>query len=124
MRRRGVRFLLVAAACLAAAPAAAQTIADGEADTLKQALALAYQDNPSLEAARANQRATDAAVPIARADLLPGLSGQATLTEFLKQAQSSFTSPQRSLGGQLSLTVPVYTPGAIPGLRAACRPAR
>ena len=119
MRRRGVRFLLVAAACLAAAPAAAQTIADGEADTLKQALALAYQDNPSLEAARANQRATDAAVPIERADLLPGLSGQATLTEFLKQAQSSFTSPQRSLGGQLSLTVPVYTPGAIPGLRAA-----
>jgi outer membrane protein len=119
MRRRGLRFLLAAAACLAAAPAVAQDIDDGEADTLKEALAKAYGDNPSLEAARANQRATDAAVPIERADLLPNLSGQATLTEFLKQQQSSLTAPERSVSGQLNLTVPVYTPGAIPGLRAA-----
>ncbi len=119
MKGRGVRVVLAAAACLAAAPSLAQDIDDGEADTLKEALARAYEDNPNLEAARANQRATDAAVPIERADLLPSLAGQATLTEFVKDAQSSATNPDRSLSGQLNLTIPVYTPGAISGLRAA-----
>ena len=119
MTRRGSRFLLAAAACLTAIPAMAQNIEVGDADTLKEALTLAYDDNPTLETARANQRATDAGVPIELADLLPNLSGQATLTEFLKQAQASFTSPQRSLSGQVGLTIPVYTPGAHAGLRAA-----
>jgi outer membrane protein len=117
MKRGGI--LLAAAACLAAMPALAQDIDDGEADTLKEALARAYVDNPTLLTAGANLRATDAGVPLERADLLPSLSGTATFTEFLKQAQSSFTSPQRSAGGQLNLTIPVYTPGAISGLRAA-----
>jgi outer membrane protein len=117
---RGLRVLLAAAACLAAVPAFAQVVDDGEADTLKEALARAYDSNPSLEAARANQRATDAAVPIERADMLPGLSGQATLTEFLKQSQASPGAPDRSLSGQLNLTIPVYSGGANrAGLRAA-----
>jgi outer membrane protein len=119
MTGRGLGVLLAAAACAAATPSPAQDIDDGEADTLKEALARAYDDNPNLEAARANQRATDAAVPIERADLLPNLAGQATLTEFLKQSQTSVTNPDRSLSGQLNLTVPVYTPGAISGIRAA-----
>lgn len=112
MKGRGLRFLLAASACLAAAPLAAQSAAEGEADTLKEALALAYSNNPNLEVARANLRATDAGVPLERADLLPSLSGQATFTEYLKQAQASFTSPERALGGQLNLTVPVYSGGA------------
>ena len=119
MRVWGLRHWLTAAACLAAVPALAQNI-DGDADTLKEALALAYDDNPTLEAARANLRATDASVPIERADLLPTLSTQTTLTEFLKQAQASFTAPDRSLAGNLQLTVPVYAGGANrAGLRAA-----
>ena len=119
MTGRGLRLVLTAAACLAAAPALAQTI-DREATTLKEALSLTYDHNPTLEAARANQRATDAGVPIERADMLPNLSGQATLTEFLKQAQASFTSPERSLGGQATLAMPLYTGGAnIASLRAA-----
>ena len=121
MSRFRPRFLLaVAAACLVAAPLAAQTTADGDADTLKEALAQAYRNNPNLEVARANLRATDAGVPLARADALPSLSGQATYTEYLKQAQSSFTSPERSLGGQLSLSMPIYAGGATKNsLRAA-----
>jgi len=120
MTRTGSRLLLAAAACLAAAPVAAQDIVGGEADTLKQALAEAYDSNPTLETARANLRATDATVPLERADLLPSLNGQLTLTEFLKQAASSFTAPERSLSGQLNLTVPVYSGGAnLAGLRAA-----
>lgn len=120
MARRGLRFLLAAAACAGAAPLAAQPAVEGEADTLKEALALAYHENPAIEAARANLRATDAGVPLERADMLPSLNGQATFTEFLKQAQASFTSPQRSLTGQLGLTVPVYAGGAnINSFRAA-----
>lgn len=123
MRGRGLRVLLAGAACLAATPTLAQAIDDGpetpRAETLREALALAYEDNPGLEAARASQRATDAGVPIERADLLPNLSGQASLTEFLKQSQASFTTPERQASGQVSLAIPVYTPGAIPGLRAA-----
>ena len=119
MRVWGLAHLLTAAACLAAVPALAQNI-DGDADTLKEALMLAYDDNPTLEAARANLRATDASVPIERADLLPSLTTQSTLTEFLKQAQASFTAPDRSLSGNLALTVPVYAGGANrAGLRAA-----
>jgi outer membrane protein len=120
MTRRGLQGLLAAVACLWAVPAIAQPIDDGTAETLKEALATAYESNPRLEAARANQRATDATVPLERADLLPSLSGQATLTEFLKQAQASFTSPERSLGAQLNLTMPVYSGGANrAGVRAA-----
>lgn len=112
MTRRGVRFALAAGACFAATPAAA--------DTLKDALARAYESNPTLLAARANQRATDENVPIERADALPSLNGQATFTEFLKQAQSSFTTPERSLSGQLNLTVPLYAGGGVKnGIRAA-----
>ena len=63
MARRGVRFVLTAAACLATAPAGAQEIGAQEIDgptteTLKEALAEAYQSNPTLLAARANLRAT------------------------------------------------------------------
>jgi len=119
---QGARFLLAAAgaAGIMAAPLAAQEAPDAETDTLKQALALAYQNNPNLEAARANQRATDAGVPLARADTLPSLNSQATFTEFLKQGSSSIVSPERSLSGQLSLALPVYAGGGTKNsLRAA-----
>jgi outer membrane protein len=78
-----MRFLLAVGACLVAAPVAAQTIDDGKTDTLKEALAQAYHSNPTIEGARANQRATDENVPIERADLLPNLTSTATFSEFL-----------------------------------------
>ncbi|MDP1777704.1 MAG: TolC family protein, partial [Brevundimonas sp.] len=43
------------------------------AETLKEALALAYQTNPSLLAQRANQRALDESIVQARAGLRPSL---------------------------------------------------
>ncbi|HEY6871047.1 MAG TPA: hypothetical protein VI199_14930, partial [Novosphingobium sp.] len=48
------------------------------ADDLRDALASAYRSNPTLEAARANQRAVDEGVPIARSAGLPSLSGGAS----------------------------------------------
>jgi outer membrane protein len=83
------------------------------ADDLRDALAAAYENNPTLLAARASQRAVDAAVPVARASGLPSLSGTGTYTEFVKNSANAPTSPRRSLDAQLSLSVPVYSGGAV-----------
>ncbi len=98
-------MLLAGAAWLAAGPALA--------DELRDALAMAYVSNPTLQAARAQQRAIDENVPIARAAGLPSLSGTATYTEFLKTSSNSFTSPSRAFDSQAQLGVPVYTGGAV-----------
>lgn len=97
---------------LAAAPA--------HADTLKDALVGAYKTNPTLEAARANQRATDENVPIERADALPSVSGTGTYSEFVYDS-SDTPGPSRSLGGQVSLAVPIYSGG---GTKNAIRAAK
>jgi outer membrane protein len=114
MLRRGLRTSLLAGACLWAA-------APGHADTLKDALNAAYRTNPTLEAARAQQRGVDENVPIQRASALPTVNGTGTYTEFLKQSSgNSFVSPERSATGQLNLTVPVYQGGAVKnGIRGA-----
>lgn len=92
---------------LIALPAAAQ------ADDLRDALLNAYQTNPTLEAARATQRATDEGVPIAKSSGLPTLSGTATYTEYLKQSSVSYISPQRNLDATATLSLPVYSGGAV-----------
>ena len=108
------RFLLLAAACVTAIPAATPAVAD----TLQEALAKAYQNNPSLQVARANLRATDENVPIRRADSLPSLNGTATYTENVYN--STATGADRNAGAQLSLGLPVYAGGAVRnGIRAA-----
>ncbi len=110
---KALRLLLTAsAAVLATSPAMA--------DDLREALASAYNTNPSLQAARANQRATDEGVPLARANALPSLSGSASYTEFLKKSANSFTAPDRAVSADLSLGVPVYAGGSIKNsIRAA-----
>ncbi|MEY4160951.1 MAG: hypothetical protein RLZZ136_1572 [Pseudomonadota bacterium] len=98
---------------LAAAPA--------HADDLRDALISAYDSNPSLQAARANQRAVDEGVPIARAAALPSLSGTASYTEALeKSALSSGLGPDRIFDAQATVTLPIYSGGAVKNsLRAA-----
>ena len=94
-----------AIACLFVAPA--------NADTLREALVSAYNTNPTLAAAQAQQRATDENVPIAKADGRPNAGGQATYTEFLKKSANSFTSPDRQLIGGVQLSVPIYSGGTV-----------
>ncbi len=103
------RLALLAGAALLAVPAPVL------ADTLKEALVNAYETNPTLMAARANQRATDENVPINRASGLPSASGTVTYTEQIKE-----TTPDpgnlfadRSLGAGLTLSVPIYSGGAV-----------
>ncbi len=99
-----------ALAALAIAAAAATPV---YADDLQGALAAAYATNPDLAAARANQRATDEGVPIARAAALPSLSGTANHTEFLRQGPNAFLAPERAIQADTTLTVPVYAGGAV-----------
>ena len=113
-RRVRLRAAWIAALAggLAAAPA--------QADTLREALAAAYNTNPTLAGARANQRATDEDVPIQRGQGLPNLAVTATHIEFIQQSANAFAPPERNLGVNAQLNVPIYQGGRIRnGIKAA-----
>lgn len=104
--RRLVVLLAVTAGVAIAAPPAA-------AEGLREALVQAYRTNPTLQSARADQRALDETVPIERADGLPRLSASGSFTEYLHDSGKTPTSPERQLSGQVSLGVPIYSGGAV-----------
>jgi outer membrane protein len=106
---------MVAPASLRALALASLTLAPGVAlaDDLREALVLAYNTNPTLQAARAQQRALDETVPIEKADGRPAASGTATYTEILDRSDSSPISPTRQFGANISLGVPLYAGGGI-----------
>ena len=83
------------------------------AETLRGALAKAYKDNPTITAGRAQLRATDEGVPIARAAGLPSLSTNAGYDQNLIRGGNSITSPERRLNAFAGVTVPVFTGGAV-----------
>ena len=94
--------------------------ASAQADTLRDALATAYNSNPTLQAARANQRANDENIAIQRANGRPAANATARHTEFLRNSSNSFTAPQRVFNFDTQLTVPIYQGGAVKnGKRAA-----
>ena len=99
-------WLASAALCLAAAPSA-------HADTLRDALASAYRTNPSLEAARAQQRAVDENVPIARSAGLPSVTADASVLKYLDAGNAKGTGPTKILSAGADLGVPVYSGGAV-----------
>lgn len=105
MALRTARIALLASLAVAATPALA--------DDLREALVLAYNTNPTLQAARAQQRAIDENVPIERADGLPGVSASATHTELLHESGSSGFTPDRQLQAGVTLGVPIYSGGAV-----------
>jgi outer membrane protein len=90
------------------------------ADDLRDALVNAYKSNPTLLAARAQQRAIDENVVIERSDQLPAASASTTYTEILKSSDNTGLSPDRQLGATVTLGVPLYAGGGIKqGIRAA-----
>ncbi|QIG54194.1 TolC family outer membrane protein [Altererythrobacter sp. BO-6] len=94
--------------------------ATAHADGLREALVSAYENNPTLQAARAQQRATDEEVPIQRAQGLHNVSATANHIEFVKVSPNSFTAPERRFAGGVDMTVPVYSGGAVRnGIKAA-----
>ncbi|PLK25292.1 hypothetical protein C0V72_01260 [Porphyrobacter sp. TH134] len=84
-----------------------------QADNLREALVSAYNTNPTLEGARANQRATDEGVVIQRSQGLPSANITATHIEFVQQSANQFAAPERNLGVNAQLLVPVYSGGAV-----------
>ena len=104
--RRSALFAFAACSAIALAVPA-------QADSLREALAEAYRTNPTLQAARAQLRATDETVAIEKADGRPNVNGSAALTEFLKQNSTSFFAPERVLTAGVDLGVPLYSGGAV-----------
>lgn len=109
MTRFAWRAGLLAGGCLTAVATGTPALAD----TLRDALVMAYQTNPTLEAARAQQRATDEGVPIARAAGLPSVSADASVLKYLDAGNARGTGPTRILSAGVDLGVPVYSGGAV-----------
>lgn len=108
------------------APAFAQTAPSGRQDvpspgaktaapttTLQDALAQAYATNPDLQGQRANQRANDENVPIARSQGLPGLNATGSANDSLYNTASNPLTPTRQAQLGLNLSQPIYNGGRI-----------
>lgn len=103
---RSLHAFLLGASCLCL------PMASASAETLQQALARAYQNNPTLTAARAGLRAIDEDVPLAKVDGRPNAGVSGSYTEELHR-QFPQSTPRRNLGGQVSLSVPIYQGGMV-----------
>jgi len=90
------------------------------AETLNQALAKAYATNPTLNAARANQMATDENFAIQRAAGLPSAQINSTFNENVLIPGGQFVIIPRTLGTQVQVNVPIYQGGLVKfGMKAA-----
>lgn len=104
---------LLAIGALATTPAAA--------DNLRDALVAAYQTNPTLQAARAQQRGVDEDVVITKAQGLPQVEVNTNYVENLIISPNAFAAPQRVLRTGPALTVPIYNGGAIKNATKAAK---
>ncbi|WP_447749834.1 TolC family outer membrane protein [Sphingopyxis fribergensis] len=104
---RRARWLAGLAAGALALPAAAH------AETLQGALAKAYENNPTLTAARSGQRANDENVPIQKSFGLPEINTRADYEENIIIPGNSFNSPTRSFSATGQMSVPIYQGGAV-----------
>ncbi|MDQ2879589.1 MAG: TolC family outer membrane protein [Pseudomonadota bacterium] len=83
------------------------------ADTLREALVKAYQTNPTINAQRAQQRATDETVPIARSAGLPSLNATGGYNENVLGSSNTFGSPARQATASTQLSVPLFSGGSV-----------
>lgn len=108
-----IRTVLSTACCLGALALASTA----QAETLRDALAAAYANNPTLTAQRANVRVADENVPLAKAAGLPSVDGTVTYQENVLQGQplpsGFFSDPDRQIIAQLALDVPLVQFGAV-----------
>jgi outer membrane protein len=105
-------------ACFCAAGVAAFSAVPARAETLADALALAYQTNPVLQGQRATQRALDETYVQARSGYNPTASVQGTVTT--DSNNETFSTSVGSIPGQsqtstatLTVTQPIYTGGLV-----------
>jgi outer membrane protein len=92
------------------------------AETLQEALAAAYRDNPTLTAARAGQQATDESVNIQLAQGRPSAQNSASFQENIYRDPANPFASNRSLSSSTQLSMPVYSGGRVRnGIQAAER---
>ena len=96
---------LTAISCLAFGSAVAH------ADTLADAVALAYQTNPTLQGARAQLRALDEGYVQAKSGYRPQLSASAEAD--YQAGPTTFQAPIHPASASLSLVQPLYTGGFV-----------
>ncbi|MGD9811236.1 MAG: TolC family outer membrane protein [Sphingobium sp.] len=96
--------------------ALALTAQTAGAETLREALAQAYKTNPRLMAARADLRATDEGVSLAKAQGRPDAGVSGTYSENIYRESLpglGFTTPKRDISASASLDVPIYQGGTV-----------
>ena len=105
---------------LSAATIALAIASPAQAETLRDALAAAYNNNPTLQGARAGQRATDEEVPIRKADGRPNADGTFQFLEIVRANATNFFQPDRFLTFRGNLGIPLYNGGSVKnGIKAA-----
>lgn len=116
------RHALALTALMLAPPAIIASARPAEAQSLQEALAMAYANNPTLQAARAQLRAVDENVPQALAGWRPTVQIQSSVGQTTSSAIGSTeptnttrtVSPWRSrdvVSNQASVTQPIYRGG-------------
>lgn len=108
-----VAGLALPALAQTAAPSAVSTPAPAPTETLREAMVKAYNTNPDITGERANLRAADEDVPIARAAGLPGVNSNAAYNENLYDSGNSGISAPRTGSAGVNLSVPVFSGGAV-----------
>ncbi len=88
-------------------------VKDAQADDLAAVLAEVYRSNPQLETARADLRATDELVPIARSGWLPTITGEVTTGRSQRSGQTFLFQDQSTTPRNYSLrgVQPLYSGG-------------
>jgi outer membrane protein len=94
-------------------PAAAAPAAPVPTTTLRDALVQTYNSNPELQAERANQRANDENVPIARSRGLPGADATGSVNSSLYDSDANLISPTRQGRLGINLSQPIYSGGGV-----------
>lgn len=94
VKKTVVRIAVVAALAVFAQPASAET--------LYQAMAKAYENNPDLNAARAGLRATDEGVALAKSGYRPVIGAEAVATS---SSTNGFSSHSASIGVSITQTL-------------------
>lgn len=108
--------------------AAVLTSTSAQAETLPDAIALAYRSNPTLESSRYDVRAADEGVVQARSELRPSADLEVTgsyarTVEGRASSRSNFFTPEASAHNsnqaQIAVVQPLYTGGKASADRAA-----
>jgi len=86
-------------------------VAGAQAETLADAITLAYQTNPTLQQQRANQRVTDEGVVQAKSAFRPSASVSVDVTGARQDPYGGVRNEAFGSGGTLSISQPLFTGG-------------